>query len=151
MGLLRTEHDDLRALLVEAISQHIPGFNTGVEHRAHPLRRQRQKVLRLCLTGMAEATETRHRGGTSVWDWGPNRELGRMECRYGHPLSEILRPRGGRRAPSSITPPAKPTTSKLAAAVGAARRRSPGRDREEGARPPMRIGVSAGVERSVGR
>jgi hypothetical protein len=89
--LFRRDHDELLALLVESIARHIPGFTTGIEDPVHPLRRQRQKVLRLSMTGMAQALDARHAVRPLPWDWTEFRELGRLECRYERPLSDILR------------------------------------------------------------
>ena len=93
--LLRRDLDAVLAELAAAIAQHVPGFNVGIEEPSHPLRRQRQKVLRMSLSGMADAIDARHGTGTvattaTAVDWGEHRELGRMECRYGRPLSDIL-------------------------------------------------------------
>jgi hypothetical protein len=89
--LVRSDLELILADVAAAIAQHVPRFNLEIEDPRHPLRRQRQKVLRLSLTGMADAIDTR-RGDDRVaeMDWSEHRELGRMECRYGRPLSEIL-------------------------------------------------------------
>lgn len=90
-GLLRAEEDRLLSVLASAIAAHIPEFNVGIEDPRHPLRKQRQKVLRLSVTGMARAIEARHGRAHPPAAWGEHRELGRLECRHGRPLSEILR------------------------------------------------------------
>jgi hypothetical protein len=89
--LLRRDHHELVSVLAESIARHIPGFITGIEDPAHPLRRQRQTVLRLSISGMADALDAKHSVDTPLWDWAEFRELGRLERRYDRPLSDILR------------------------------------------------------------
>lgn len=73
------------------MQEQVPDLNAGLEDPGHPLRRQRQKVLRLSLAGMADAVEARGAVEPRPVDWTAHQELGRMECRYGRPLSDILR------------------------------------------------------------
>ena len=89
--LLRRDFDEIITEVAAAVAEHVAGFNTGIEDRHHPLRRLRQRALRLSLSGMADAIDARH--GTDAvpaMDWSEHRELGRMECRAGRALSEIL-------------------------------------------------------------
>ncbi len=89
--LIRTHHDELLALLVITIVEHVPGFNTGIEDSRHPLRRQRQRALELSLAGMADAIDALHGRDVEPMDWSEHIELGRLERRYQRPLSDILR------------------------------------------------------------
>lgn len=89
--LLRHHRDELLATLAAEIAQHIPRFNDGIEAPSHPLRRQRQKALRLSLEGMAGIIDARHGVDTEPTDLSEHVELGRMERRFERPLGDILR------------------------------------------------------------
>src|SRR5829696_6986992 len=88
---LRNDFDQIVAAVAAGVAEHVDGFNVGIEDPHHPLRRLRQRTLRLSLSGMADEIDARHGTPPPVpMDWSAHWELGRMECRSGRPLSEIL-------------------------------------------------------------